>query len=613
MNKCTTTRCLVSLVAGMLVGGSAMAQLPVPDFLKNALPKSAPPPTPSASPTAPTAPLPTAAQLLPPSGGASSSDAADPQAAGDLPQMPANASQLFHQKSATGEELLFVLEALNNAARHRNSRNFLLRASPVTPNTSSGIMQSLAEQGWTTLMSSYSNLAENKSYSDKGLHHFLDTVLQNKEGLKSHRVDLPAQGETLTSTQQERLLILGAMVVGTRIANETLKQAHETFQIISTQYEQLLDHRQKAAALLAGVMDRRRQALAAKNELEARKISNGLSDDDLKFIDSFGSQVTVETFSQDVGLQNLALSYLRKTDPAGYADYVAQTKQFVSSSKAYLQTIGGVSAFGGFSALVVKQLLDMAHAKDYTGGMAALTLIRDFAKEAQPLIKNSGDALYDGLVTAPKNARRMYRIEHAGTLTDADHAPQVFQALASAGDKHYLDDAIFRDGTPGFVSHVYQCDAEHAGDLIDTAVPMAQRKQFAQSYLNWNMDGGFSFADALYDDSGSPSSKHLAEPLLNRDQRKRADAVAIGEIQVQTVTKDDSWNDIQLMRMILANSEGTRAQMQLGGSIVRLVPSMATIYAYESYTDTCIRTAGADSDGHDTKKLASEHKTAKQH
>jgi hypothetical protein len=590
MAKWTTTGCLAALALGMVAGQNAHGQLQMPDALKNVLQKGPQTPTPAPPPPPPPPPVQTATPDVP---------------TADVVQMPASPGQLFHRKGATGTDLAFVLQGLARSAQQRQSRNFLLRASPPAAAASSNFMSDLADKGWATMMASYSDLGEGKSYSDRSLDHFLGGLLDNKTGLESHRVDLPEKGETMTVVQQKRLLILGAMVIGAKIANETLQQAHENFKIISTQYEGLLERRQKAAEVLADVMSRRRQALAAKNELEARKLTNGLSDDDLKFIDSFGPTITVETFSNDVGLQNLALAYLRRSDKpedkATYADYVVEQKKFVSSSKAYVQTVGGVAAFGAFSGLFVKQLLDMVHAKDYTGGLAALTLIRDFVKEAKPLIKSSNDALYDGLVTAPKAAHRTYRIEQAGMLTDIDRAADVFKALNASNDKHWFDDALFRDGTPGFISHVYLCDPEHAGDLLDSAVPAVQRKQFAQEYLSWQADGAFSFADALYDESATATGtgadtgkKRLAEPLLNRDQRKHADSVAIGQIQEQTVAKDETWNDIQLMRMILANGDGTRAQMQLGSSIVRLVPSMSTIYAYESYADVCIKTASED-------------------
>jgi hypothetical protein len=89
--------------------------------------------------------------------------------------------------------------------------------------------------------------------------------------------------------------------------------------------------------------------------------------------------------------------------------------------------------------------------------------------------------------------------------------------------------------------------------------------------------------------------------------------VAIGQIQAQTVANDASWNDIQLMRMIVANSEGTRAQMQLGGSIVRLVPSMSTIFAYESYTDVCIKTASEDPATRESDRPAPSARPKKTH
>ena len=46
-----------------------------------------------------------------------------------------------------------------------------------------------------------------------------------------------------------------------------------------------------------------------------------------------------------------------------------------------------------------------------------------------------------------------------------------------------------------------------------------------------------------------------------------------------------------MTRLILANGQGTYAQMQLGNTLIRLVPSMSTIYAYEDYADSCAKAA----------------------
>jgi hypothetical protein len=80
--------------------------------------------------------------------------------------------------------------------------------------------------------------------------------------------------------------------------------------------------------------------------------------------------------------------------------------------------------------------------------------------------------------------------------------------------------------------------------------------------------------------------------LLSKDQRtSAADGVAIGEVQRLTTSSYTKWKTSALTRLILANSQGVYAQMQLGDTVVRLVPSMATIYAYESYADSCGQTA----------------------
>jgi hypothetical protein len=90
----------------------------------------------------------------------------------------------------------------------------------------------------------------------------------------------------------------------------------------------------------------------------------------------------------------------------------------------------------------------------------------------------------------------------------------------------------------------------------------------------------------------------LAEPLLSRDQRTRASSVPVGEVQRVTAENYSQWDDPQLMRLVLSNSEGSYAQMQVGGAVLRLIPSMATVYAYESYADGCRHAASANAGSH---------------
>ena len=85
--------------------------------------------------------------------------------------------------------------------------------------------------------------------------------------------------------------------------------------------------------------------------------------------------------------------------------------------------------------------------------------------------------------------------------------------------------------------------------------------------------------------------------MLRRDHRERSDAangVALGEAQRAATKGAANWNNDQLLRLILANREGVAAHatLQLGELLVRPVPSMQSVYAYESLIDECAQQFG---------------------
>jgi hypothetical protein len=217
--------------------------------------------------------------------------------------------------------------------------------------------------------------------------------------------------------------------------------------------------------------------------------------------------------------------------------------------------------------------------------------------ESGPLIQKSMETLYTGIVLEPKKAQMTYRIVRANQSSDIESAQGVFEALARDGEGARVGDALFRSGSPGFIFHVYECDPAEAGHLIDQTVSLLDRKRFAEGYLQMRNGNAFLFADALTDEGTGESPRPLAEPLLGKDQRTNAEVLQIGEVQRETVAAyQTKWTNSNLTRLILANSEGTYAQMQLGNDMVRLIPSMSTVYAYETYADSCAHAAGASHD-----------------
>ena len=148
------------------------------------------------------------------------------------------------------------------------------------------------------------------------------------------------------------------------IAHHILDAAHKDFTGIEAEYAALLNKRKEQAALMADVLDKRRQAKAAKDELSIRHmdadLGKWLSPEDLKFIDSFGPDTSLRDFANDLGMQNLAIKFLQHRDPTAYAEYRAQRTGVMGRSRAYLRTTSGVAAFGAFS-------MSFAHSRRFTG------------------------------------------------------------------------------------------------------------------------------------------------------------------------------------------------------------------------------------------------------
>lgn len=545
-----------------------------------------------------------------------------PAPAGAVPPIrsASSARALFAKGTVTGEDLKMELEALRVDAldaklQHSLAQQIGASSKPAQPASQGGFNPlGLLKQS----MSSSSALIESQllgallsksvASSDSALSDFLTRLTGDDDALRSETITLPSSSAAqMTPQQQQSVLVMAALVVAARIAHKTLDAAQTDFRNLETGYAALLKQREQAAALMADVLDRRRQALAARDEAKARaldaSLSQWLSPADVTYIDSFDPNRSFREFADDLGMQNLAVKFLQRTDPQQYASYVVQRNDLVHRTRAYVRTLSGVAAFGAFSALFTREIIQASKGKSTAEIFASLPFVADYLKEAGPLIRLSANTLYTGIVLEPEKAQLTYRLGQGAHQTDVRRSKDVFDALNTTGDAHLLTDALFRSETPGFIYRVYLCDRSEAGHLIDQAVPDSVREQFAESYLDQPSGTGFLFANALADDSGAAKGRNLAEQLLSSDQRVSADSVPIGEVQKATAGGYAQWDNSQLTRLILANSEGTYAQMRLGNTVIGLVPSMSTIYAYEDYVDSCNRTANGTQAGGPSSKI----------
>jgi hypothetical protein len=506
--------------------------------------------------------------------------------------------KLIAKGTVTGTDLLNELKELKLAAGDRKSR--LALAGSIGTASSS-----LMDQRNHVLVDAEGKLldlfmtalkGQISSYSFAAVNPLMKTLTGDADALSKETIELPKTAATMTLPQQQSVLTMAAMVIAARVTHKGLDAAQRDFRNVETEFAALLDRRQKTAALMADVLDRRRKAKAAKQDAEVRHMEADLAQwllpADLAFIDSFGENRPLRDFANDLGMQNLALQFLRHSDPKAYADFRAQTDGVVGRSRAYLRTMTSIAAFGGFTALFTQDVVSTTRDKDLGETLAVMPFAFQFAKEAGPLVKLSVQTLFTGVVLEPSRFSHNYRLARGAQMTELRHAKNVFDSINGSDEGRFLADALFRNGAPGLIYRVYLCDPTEAGHLLDKAVPGKDRRQFAESYLHASDSGGFLFANALSEETAGAGK--LAEPLLTRDQRARASDVPIGEVQRLTAEKYSDWDDSQLMRLVVSNSEGSYAQMQLGGTLVRLIPSMATEYAYESYADSCRHAAQAN-------------------
>ena len=523
----------------------------------------------------------------------------------DAPQLATQqqAQQLFLKGTVSGEDLKRELQAVKTAAANAKAQAAL--AAVIGP-ASTQFAGQATHNFFTDLGGKIKEFAGDLlhqtlgSYSDKVLNDFLATLTGDDSALRKESITLPSNSN-MTVSQQQSVLIMAALVVGARIAHHILDAAHKDFADLEGEYAALLSKRQEQAALMAGVLEKRRQAMAARDDSTVRQVDLDVgpwaSPDDLKFVDSFGSDTSLQQDDNDLGMQNLSMKFMEHRDPTGYAHYRAEEKGLIGRSRAYLRSTTGVAAFGAFSIVFMQQIVKTAQEKNMNQIMAVLPFAGDYLKEAVPLIKLSSDAVVTGLVTEPGSLKHHYRVVQGGKTVDLKDADAVFGALNRSKDAIHFSDALFRNESPGYIYRIYLCDPSAAGALIDHAVAPAIRKTFAEQYLKMPDGAGFSFADALNDDVRTPTGQKLAETLLSGDHRINPDAPPIGEVQRQTVSAYSKWNTTDLTRLILANSQGVYAQIQVGSSVIRLIPSMATLYAYDSYAESCNRAAsrGAES------------------
>lgn len=514
------------------------------------------------------------------------------------PRTFASVQALMEARKVTGLELVSQLSAVRKLMGEKRSTNAVksLVGAPDDAHLGSGIAP-----GTTPGAAGIDLQAEMKRQALRGLEdmakpylasigfgaldNHMKGMIDDPRMLAAETVTLPSP-KGMTQAQMQRAVNMAAMLVATRVTGKVLRKAKDDFASVEAEYSQLIERREKAAEVLFGVL-----VPAAGQSPE---LAGLFSSDDLRYLRSVRS-MSVKDFSNDLGAQNLALRYLRKTDPTAWADYKGRSDGLLGSTRGYIRTAAGVTAFAALVASFGKETVAAFRSKDGGDILVAAPLIYAFASEALPVLKTSWDAGAAGIVELPMKATRRFRVVDGAASVDVSSASDVFKAMKQGKAEQEFKDALFRTGTDGLLYKVYRCDKSEAGRMLDVAVSGTEREKFAAKYVPGNI-AHFSFQNAFNAPADNLRERELADELLRLDHRQRSTTPAFGIVQRVAVEGAAKWNSDQLLRLILANREGAAAQatLQLGGVTVRPVPNMASVYAYESLVNQCSQQFAGD-------------------
>lgn len=514
----------------------------------------------------------------------------------------ASLQTLFARGTVSGRDLIFELRAIQAMNRaQRTQRSFATLMGAVDRSVASRSTQAF---NWNQLVKGVTDamVAEIRtSVSNAALDQFLTTVVGDEQALARETITLPS-ARGLNRFQQQRIANMAAMVIGARIAERVLTDADKTFTNMEGEYQDLMTRRQQIAGVLADVVDKRRKALAAKDEMAARQMTGELSrylgPEDIQFIDTFAKDMSLKEFSNDFAMQNIALQYLRKSEPKAYQDYRAKADGLVGHARAYVKTIGGVAAYGGLLVGFFKEANDMAQTQNGQEIISALPLGSEFISSMVPLVPTVAKTTFSGVVIEPTEdvtgwlfGTKRFRVTTAQGDADARSATDVYKAIQQAGEEARFQEALFRGNSSGFLYKLYTCDGAEVGRMIDNTVQAETLERFQREFVR-NTAVDFSFVNAL-SDPRSPRHSQIVSQFLDSDQRQRSNQPIVGETQRQVASGYGKWTESQLTRLILANHTGSpsHAQMQVGGVQVRLIPSMTAVVEYEGLQDSCRRTA----------------------
>lgn len=415
----------------------------------------------------------------------------------------------------------------------------------------------------------------------------LRTLIEDPQLLSQESIKLPSP-RGLSHAQIQRVANMAAIVVATRVTGKVLRKAQEDFAGVEADYVKLIERREATAKLLYDILLKAGSGSGVPPEL-----AGVYAADELKYLRENVARMPVADFGNDLGAQNLALRWLRRSDPAAWESYRSSSDGLRKSTRGYIRATAGVTAFSALLATFFQETVGNIRRNRAADIVGALPFAWEFVKEVPPLLKLSWQVGEAGVVELPMRSTKRFRVIESDKVEEIGRAGDLLASLKRRNVEPLLSESLFRTGADGLLYKLYRCDKSEVGRMLDVAVPLGERERFAAEYRIAD-PAQFSFANAFNAPPERRLEHELGDELLRRDHRERSTVPALGVAQRAATQGLGRWNADQWLRLILANREGQAAlaTLQLGDVLVRPVPSMQSVYAYETLVDECARQLG---------------------
>lgn len=500
---------------------------------------------------------------------------------------PDQLDKLFTGEPLSGDQLMTEVRTLRSAIAS-NSLNTAM-ASLLGPIGVPGAPQPAAAGGLFSGGGFFSSIAGSAAdmvldmlvaeLSYQALDTFFSSMTDQPGLLKEVQITLPKPDALMTPEVKQQLVTMASFLVAIKASGKIIDASEKDFDEAKASYSKVLESRSKAAKLLGDAFYAKSGLFASQQESAARG-QDLLSASDREYLEAFRDKKP-EDLIRDFNAQNIALDYLRKSNPAEYANYRVGVDEFKSHYGAYTRTALGATSMVAFSALFLKRAKSMLE----KSGLAA----------APSLLPILGDGLTELTTLAPRVKKTIERAPDTqdgsfsvklgnGEFKRELSAGKVFETMSEAGRGNFQT-ALFKNGQAGYFGQLGEKYPLVAGRILDHLVEKDHRKEFVKGYLGEDDLPDFSFQNSLSDNARK--TRELKAALFR--SAPGGDAVNEDEKAIAVVQKDvrdnlGKWDNSTLRRIVFANRDPNKQGSELALADVTIgvdSPGMKGIMEYE--------------------------------